>query len=246
LSSIQVRSVTKTYRRYERFRYRALELLSLGLVQRHRAHHALREISLTVAPGEVLGLVGPNGSGKSTLLKVIAGVCHPDRGEVAVGGRLASLLELGTGFHPHFTGRDNAILQCALHGLGRDECRALLPFIEGFADIGEAFDDLLRTYSSGMALRLAFAAAVAVEPEVLLVDEALAVGDAEFQARCLERMNGYKRQGRTIVLVTHSLPLVRSFCTRAALLEHGTIVLDGAPDQVCDDYERRLAGRRAP
>ena len=245
LNAIEVSSVSKSYRRYERFRFRALELLSFGLAKRHRRHEALRDVSLSVAPGEVLGLVGSNGCGKSTLLKVIAGVCYPDRGGARVRGRLASLLELGTGFHPHFTGRDNALLQAALQGLGPEECRAVLPRIEAFAGLGEAFDDLLRTYSSGMVVRLAFAAAVAVEPDVLLVDEALAVGDGEFQRRCLERMNHFKAQGRTIVFVSHDLGLVRSFCTRALWLRDGQVALDGPAAAVCDAYLSAQGGAGA-
>jgi lipopolysaccharide transport system ATP-binding protein len=245
LNAIEVRGVTKTYRRYERLRFRALEMLTLGLAKQHKKHVALDGMDLDVAPGEALALVGRNGCGKSTLLKVTAGVCYPDRGTAKVEGRLASLLELGTGFHPHFTGRDNALLQAALQGLGPAECRRVLPHIEEFAGIGDAFDDLLRTYSSGMVVRLAFAAAVAVEPDVLLVDEALAVGDADFQRRCLERMKHFKAQGRTIVFVSHNLAQVREFCTRALLIEDGKAVLDGDPATVCDEYERRVAARRA-
>jgi ABC-type polysaccharide/polyol phosphate transport system ATPase subunit len=245
LNAIEVRGVTKTYRRYERFRFRALELATLGLSRHHRAHHSLRNVDLDVAKGEALGVIGENGCGKSTLLKVMAGVCHPELGSVRVRGRVASLLELGSGFHPHFTGRDNAVLQAALHGLSPAESRTVLPFIEDFAGIGDAFDDLLRTYSSGMVVRLAFAAAVAVEPDILLVDEALAVGDEDFQRRCLDRMLHFKEQGRTIVFVTHSLHHVLDFCTRAVLLEQGRLALDGAPDAVCAEYLKRVDQRAA-
>jgi ABC-type polysaccharide/polyol phosphate transport system ATPase subunit len=242
--AIEVRDLTKVYRRYERFRYRFREILTLGLVRGHRKLHALDGVSVSVKQGEALALIGDNGCGKSTLMKVLAGVCTPNEGDVDVRGRVASLLELGTGFNLHFTGRENALLQAALHGLNEKECAALLPFIEDFAGVGDAFDQPLRTFSSGMVVRLAFAAAVAVEPDLLLVDEALAVGDAEFQARCIARMTEFKEMGRTIVFVSHDLHAVRSFCTRALLMEHGRVLKDGLPSDVCAEYEAMVASRK--
>ena len=245
MNVIEVKDLSKVYRRYIRFRFRAADLLSLGLAKAHYVKRALNGVTLNVAKGEALGLIGENGCGKSTLLKVLAGTCYPSGGEARVAGRVAALLELGTGFHPHFTGRENALLQASLHGLDAQECRGLMPFIEDFAGLGEGMNQLLRTYSSGMVVRLAFAAAVAVEPDLLLVDEAMAVGDAEFQHRCMTRMNEFKRNGRTILFVSHKMSQVRAFCTRVVLIEDGQVALDGPADQVCDEYERRVLERRA-
>jgi ABC-type polysaccharide/polyol phosphate transport system ATPase subunit len=244
MNVVEVRDLRKVYRHYQRFRFRAVELMTLGLAKTHQPFWALDGLTLEVPKGEVVALVGENGCGKSTLLKILAGTCYPSSGQARVAGRVAALLELGTGFHPHFSGRDNALLQASLHGLDPQECRRLMPFIEEFAGLGEGFDQMLRTYSTGMVVRLAFAAAVAVEPDLLLVDEALAVGDAEFQQRCLDRLRLFKEQGRTIIFVSHNLEVVRSFCSRAVLMERGRMVMDGHPSRVCEEYERRVGERR--
>jgi lipopolysaccharide transport system ATP-binding protein len=238
MNVIEIKNLSKCYRRYERFRFRARELVTLGLMKGHHPHYALQGLNLQIQRGEVLGVVGGNGCGKSTLLKILAGVCHPSSGEFKVQGQVAALLELGAVFNPHFTGRENALLQAAMHGLDKARCLQMLADIEAFAGLGEAWEQPLRTYSSGMVVRLAFSTAVAADPDILLVDEALAVGDAEFRGRCMARMEQLKAQGRTIILVSHNLDVINSFCTRAVLIERGQLIMDARPETVVTEYLR--------
>ena len=204
----------------------------------HR-HEALHDISFELRRGEALGIIGLNGSGKSTLLQIIAGVLAPTTGTVETHGRIAALLELGSGFNPELTGRENIYINGAILGLARARIEALLGSIIAFADIGDYIDQPVKTYSSGMALRLAFSVQVHVEPDILIVDEALAVGDAAFQAKALARIDEILARGTTLLFVGHDLNAVRAFCHRAMLLEKGRIVDSGSPDDVVVAYMQR-------
>jgi ABC-type polysaccharide/polyol phosphate transport system ATPase subunit len=205
---------------------------------------ALREVTLDVAPGEAVGLIGRNGSGKSTLLKVVAGIIPPHEGEVRTAGRVASMLELGAGFHPDFTGRENVFMNGAILGLSEAEVADRLDVIVSFAEISDFVDMPVKTYSSGMYMRLAFAIASHVEPDVLLLDEVLAVGDEAFQRKCMGRMFDYRRRGGTLLFVSHDANSVELICDRAVLLDDGRVVQDGPPAAVLAEYHRRLAGPR--
>ena len=207
---------------------------------------ALKDLSLTIHRGESVGIIGANGAGKSTLLRIVARLAQPTKGKVAVRGRVSPLLELGAGFHPQVTGRENAILNAVLLGLSHREAQEKMAEIADFSELGEFIDQPMRTYSSGMYVRLGFAVAVHVQPEILLIDEVLAVGDAEFQQKCFAHIEKL-RQGRvTIVLVTHDLESVKRFCDRAVLLEHGSMVTQGAPQAVVDEYLARVFQYAAP
>jgi lipopolysaccharide transport system ATP-binding protein len=231
----------KKYPLFRRRRDRAMAFL--GATRRLPSRTALEGINFTVEAGEAVGLVGENGSGKSSLLRVLAGISQPDGGEVWVERPVAGILELGLGFHPDFTGRENALLYGALLGLDDDEIRRRLPAILTFADLGEFADQALRTYSSGMAARLAFAVASEVEPRVLLVDEALAVGDGAFQKKCVDRMVRFRDSGRTVVFCSHAMYLVTGFCRRAVWLHNGRIERDGPAPEVVQAYESYLMSR---
>lgn len=200
--------------------------------QRMRLHKALEGISLDLPRGHALGIVGLNGSGKSTLLQIIAGVLQPSTSSVEVRGRIAALLELGSGFNPEMTGRENVILNAAVLGMPRARAEALMERILAFADIGEYVDQPVKTYSSGMVVRLGFAVQVHMEPDILIVDEALAVGDAEFQARAMARIDEILSTGTTLLFVGHDLNAIRAFCREAMLLEKGRIVMRGSPEDV--------------
>jgi ABC-type polysaccharide/polyol phosphate transport system ATPase subunit len=202
---------------------------------------AVREIDLEVERGEFFAIVGANGSGKSTLLRLMAGLSQPTEGRVEADGAISSLLELGSGFHPQATGRENVIVNGLLMGMTRDEIAALLPGIVAFSGLREFIDQPMRTYSSGMYVRLGFAIAAALEPEILLVDEVLAVGDAAFQERCYDHIDGLRRTGATIVMVSHDLGAVERFASRAALMEQGRFVRVGEPAAVVKEHVERLA-----
>jgi lipopolysaccharide transport system ATP-binding protein len=213
-----------------------------------RAGHefwALRDISFTLRPGECLGVAGPNGSGKSTLLRVMAGITQPSSGTLEVNGRVSALLELGAGFHPQITGRENALLNAVLLGLSMREAREVLPEIIEFSELGEFIDQPMRTYSSGMYVRLGFAVAVYVNPEILLVDEVLAVGDAEFQSKCFGHMDKLRQAGVTVLFASHDLPSLQRYTDRVMLLEHGQTVLEGKPAEVLHQYLVRVFGPTA-
>jgi lipopolysaccharide transport system ATP-binding protein len=198
--------------------------------------HALKEISFTLERGDSLGIIGLNGSGKSTLLQIVAGTLEASSGIVETSGRIAALLELGSGFDPEFTGKENVFMNAAILGLSSKEIETRYADIVDFADIGEAIDHPVKTYSSGMMIRLAFAVQVHVDPEVLIVDEALAVGDAQFQAKALNKLDEILSKGTTLLFVGHDLNTVKSFCRRAILLDRGEMVSDGLPDDVITDY----------
>jgi ABC-2 type transport system ATP-binding protein len=194
------------------------------------AFTALNDITLEIGRGETVGLIGHNGSGKSTLLKTLSGILRPDEGQAHILGRVASLLELGAGFNAELSGRDNVYLNAALLGLSRQETDALFDDIVDFSELGDRIDDPVKVYSSGMYVKLGFAVAVHVDPDVLLIDEVLAVGDEAFQEKCLERIDGFQQAGKTILFVSHALDVVRDLCDRAIVLDHGTMVFDGDSD----------------
>lgn len=203
----------------------------------------LRDLSFVVERGEAVGLIGVNGAGKSTLLKIIAGTMQASTGRIFVQGRVSALLELGMGFHPDFTGRQNAVMGAQLYGYRADEVEALMPDIEDFAELGEYIDRPLRTYSSGMQMRLAFSVATASRPDILIVDEALSVGDSYFQHKSFDRIRKYRSEGTTLLIVSHSPAAVQAICDRAFLLDGGVLLRQGRPDDVLDYYSAMLSMR---
>ena len=208
---------------------------------------ALRGISFTIGDGETIGIVGRNGSGKSTILKIIAGVYHSTSGRVEVWGRVAPLIELGAGFHGDLTGRENIVLNGLLLGLSRREITAREDRITSFADLGDFIDSPVKQYSSGMYMRLGFAVATEVDPDILLIAEILSVGDAEFQRRCVTRIEDFRQRGKTIVVVSHSAGTIQELCPRTIFLEGGRIAADGPTDEVLAKYSKALEGpREAP
>ena len=236
--------MSKSYPLFDSPLDRLRQLLRPRQVATEHQVTALRDLNLTIQRGSVFGLVGHNGSGKSTLLRLLAGVIQPTGGEVRCEGRVAALLELGAGFNPEFSGRDNVLISAGLLGIDEQTAQTRLPDVEAFAAIGEFFDRPVETYSSGMYARVAFAVMAACEPDVLLLDEILAVGDEAFQRKCFARLETLAAQGCTIVIVTHSSQLVLELCDRAALLEGGELALAGEPKAVVHEYYRRqgLAG----
>lgn len=241
--AIALAGIGKAYRQYETPRDRLFEWMSMGSIKRHRSRWALRDITLDVEPGQSLGVIGANGAGKSTLLKVITGTTRPTTGSLSVEGRVAALLELGIGFHPDVTGRDNVLIAGQLLGFTAAEIAARMDAIEAFAEIGAYLDLPIRTYSSGMHVRLAFSVATAIRPDILIVDEALAVGDAYFQHKSFARIREFKAAGTTLLFVSHSAAVVKSICDRAVLLDGGLLVRDGSPDQVFDYYNALVTSR---
>lgn len=233
---VSIQHVSKIYPLYEKPADRLVELLPFTGGARARKFWALRDVNITVESGEVFALVGPNGSGKSTLLQIVAGIMQPTRGRVVAAGRIAALLELGAGFNPEFTGRENVILNGEILGLSKAEIERAFPAIAAFAEIGEFMDRPVKEYSSGMYVRLAFATAIHVEPEILIVDEALAVGDAIFANRCIHKLEELKERGITILFVSHDLGMVKRLATRAALMLHGEAVAIGTPNDIVNRY----------
>lgn len=234
--AVDARHVTKIYRLYHSPKDRLRELVSLSGKKYHHEFYALKDVSFTVEKGETFGIMGQNGSGKSTLLKLICGVTRPSSGSVTVNGRVSSLLELGAGFHPEFTGRGNVHMNGALMGLRREEIDERFPEIEAFADIGEFIDQPVKTYSSGMYVRLAFAAAIHAEPDILVVDEALSVGDMFFQAKCVATMNKLIDNGTTLIFVSHDMGAVKKLCQKCVLLDEGRVVEYGTAGRVVEKY----------
>lgn len=241
--AIRVAHVDKAYRLYARASDRLLDLVGsaarraagLALRPRHTPFHALKDVSLQVQRGETVGIIGRNGSGKSTLLQIIAGTLQPSAGTVAVDGRLAALLELGSGFHPEFSGRDNVLLNAKLLGLSHAQALARFDAIAAFADIGDFMDQPLRTYSSGMAVRLAFAVIAHVDASILVIDEALAVGDAMFTQKCMRFLRGFMQHG-TVLFVSHDIESVKALCGRVVWLDAGRVRMDGPTLEVCQSY----------
>jgi lipopolysaccharide transport system ATP-binding protein len=240
-TAILARDLGKDYEIYDRPADRLAELVTRRL--RHRTFLALDGVSFGIEPGESVGLIGRNGAGKSTLLRLVAGVARPSRGRLDVAGSVASILELGTGFHPEFSGKDNAALNAAILGFSPREIAASLPRIYEFSELGAFLDRPVRTYSSGMTMRLAFSVAVSVNPEILIIDEALAVGDGAFQKKCVDRIRELQQSGRTIVFCSHALYMVTTLCARAMWLDEGRLVVDGPAVDVVHAYETHLMER---
>ena len=231
-----VQRVSKLYHLYRRPSDRLLEILPFASSRNRTDFWALRDVSLTAGRGEFLGIVGPNGSGKSTLLQILCGIVQPTSGRVATEGRIAALLELGAGFNPESTGRENVFINGEILGLSRRELERVFPSIAAFADIGEFIDRPVKEYSSGMYVRLAFATAIHVEPEMLLVDEALAVGDAVFSNRCIQKFEELKSRGVTVLFVSHDLGLVKRLSDRAIFMLEGRVAAEGSPSDVVNRY----------
>jgi ABC-type polysaccharide/polyol phosphate transport system, ATPase component len=231
---ISARNLCKTYRAYAH----SLDRLIPGRTGRYKEFHALRDVSFDIRRGETVGIIGRNGSGKSTLLQLICGIRKPTSGTLEVQGRISALLELGAGFHPEFTGRENVFMQGAIMGLSQSEMEARFADIAAFADIGEYLDQPVKTYSSGMFVRLAFAVAVSVEPDILVVDEALAVGDMRFQSTCFQRINDIRNGGGTILFVSHATDQVVRICDRAILMDTGQKLIFWVPKQVVGMYQK--------
>lgn len=242
--AIKVNRLTKCYQIYDTPRERLKQFIlprfqrALGIrVQKyHRDFHALNEVSFEINKGETVGIIGRNGSGKSTLLQLICGTVNPTSGVIKTTGRIAALLELGSGFNPEFTGRENVYLNASVLGLGEEEINARINDIIDFADIGDFIDQPVRTYSSGMYVRLAFAVSASVAPDILVVDEALAVGDIGFQLKCIDRIMKLKSSGATIVIVAHDTGKIKSLCDRAIYLKRGELVSYGSPGDVIEEY----------
>jgi lipopolysaccharide transport system ATP-binding protein len=241
---IAVHNLGKCYKRYPNHWARLGEWVTGGRHVAHEERWVLRGVSFAVAPGEAVGIIGHNGAGKSTLLKILTGTTRATEGTHLVDGQVSALLELGMGFHPDFTGRQNAIVGCQLLGLGAREIEARLPDIIEFAEIVDYLDQPLRTYSTGMQMRLAFSVATAIRPALLIIDEALAVGDLYFQLKCHERISDFVNSGTTLLLVSHSPEAILRLCSRALLLRHGALIHDGAPKEVVDLYQADLLVKR--
>ncbi|HKV37333.1 MAG TPA: ABC transporter ATP-binding protein [Pyrinomonadaceae bacterium] len=241
--AVRIEGVSKQFRIYDRSSDRLKEMLTRGRWAKHREFWALRDVSFEVEKGTTFGIVGPNGSGKSTLLQIVAGTLQPTHGTIAHEGRISALLELGAGFNPEFTGVENVFMNAALMGFTHAETSAMLPEIESFAEIGEFIHQPVKTYSTGMYVRLAFAAAISARPEILIVDEALAVGDAVFQHRCIRRIREMQESGMTILLVSHDPHAIRALCSRALLLHGGHVEALGKPVDVLNRYQKLIMAR---
>jgi lipopolysaccharide transport system ATP-binding protein len=243
MGAITVSGLGKAYKQYPTRWSRLGEWMLPFRGPQHQLKWVLQDISFQVSPGEAVGLIGINGAGKSTLLKLITGTTQPTTGVVYITGRVAALLELGMGFHPDFTGRQNAVMAGQLLGLTLEEINALMPQIEEFAEIGEYMDQPVRVYSSGMQMRVAFAVATARRPDVLIVDEALSVGDAYFQHKSFDRIRQFRKQGTTLLLVSHDKQAIQSVCDRALLLDGGKLARAGKPEEIMDYYNAMIAER---
>jgi len=243
---ITVSGLGKAYKQYPHKWARLLEWITPGNACRHHIHWVLKDIEFEVRSGEALGIIGVNGAGKSTLLKMLTGTTAATLGKITISGKVAALLELGMGFHSEFTGRQNAYMSGQLLGFTTQQIDALIPEIEAFAGIGEYMDQPVRVYSSGMQVRLAFSMATAVRPDILIIDEALSVGDIEFQHRSFDRIRRYQKQGTTLLFVSHDKQLITSICDRAILLDGGKVAFVGDPEAVMDYYNAMLSAGPKP
>lgn len=243
MSIVRAEKISKCFRIYRHPSDHLKELLSFGRRRYHEPFWAVKDVDVTVDRGSCLGIIGENGSGKSTLLRMMAGVIRPTSGNLAVTGRVSALLELGAGFNPQFTGRENIYLNASILGFTDAQTRERIPSIEKFAEIGEFVDRPVKTYSSGMFVRLAFAVAIHLDPDVLIVDEALSVGDIFFQQRCIRRIQHLKHQGVTIIFVSHDLNAVRSLADRTIWMDHGHVHLEGKTDDVVSKYLAAMVTR---
>ena len=238
--AIEVKNLMKTYKLYENNKRRIIEGLFPKAKPHYKEFHALNDVSFTIQKGEIVGIIGKNGSGKSTLLKIITGVLNSSAGSVLVNGRISALLELGAGFNPEYTGIENIYLNGTLNRITREEMAKRIDEIAEFADIGDFIYQPVKNYSSGMFVRLAFAVAVYSEPDILIVDEALAVGDAAFQAKCMARMNQIMKSGATVLFVTHDMNTVKRLCQRCIYLENGKKIMEGPAEELADIYLKRI------
>lgn len=236
MSVIEVKNVTKIYPLYDKPVDRLKETLSLTHKKYHKDFYALNGVSFEIEKGETVGIVGTNGSGKSTILKIITGVLNPTTGSVSTNGKISALLELGAGFNMEYTGIENLYMNGTMMGYTKEQMDSLIPSILDFADIGDFINQPVKTYSSGMFVRLAFSLAVSVEPEVMIVDEALSVGDAFFQAKCFTKLEEIKARGTTILFVSHDITSVKKLCNRAIWVEKGIVKCDGDASEVCEKY----------
>ncbi len=241
--AIQVRDLEKAYRLYDKPSDRLRESLGLARKRRYKEHFALKGVDLTIFQGETVGIIGTNGSGKSTILKIITGVLNPTGGSVNVNGRISALLELGAGFNMEYNGIENVYLNGTMIGFSEKEIDERLDDILNFADIGEYVYQPVKTYSSGMFVRLAFAVAINIDPEILIVDEALSVGDVFFQAKCYHKFEEFKEMGKTIVFVSHDLSSISKYCDRVVLLNQGVKLGEGTPKEMIDAYKQVLVGQ---
>ncbi len=242
-TAIKVTNVSKIYKLYDTPAARLKDALGLSKKQAYREHAALHDITLEIKKGETVGIIGTNGSGKSTLLKIITGVISQSRGEVEVAGRISALLELGAGFNQEYTGIENVYLQGTMMGFTREEIQGKMEAILEFADIGDFVHQPVKTYSSGMFVRLAFAVAINIEPEILIVDEALSVGDVFFQSKCYRKFEEFKEMGKTILFVSHDLSSITKYCDRAILLNKGVKVMEGTPKEAVDRFKMALVAQ---
>ena len=238
--AISVKNLTKTYRIFGHPADRIKQALTLGRVRFHHEFTALQGVSFEIKKGEAVGIIGRNGSGKSTLLQLICGILKPTSGEVQVNGRISALLELGSGFNPEFTGRENVYFQGAVMGISREEMEGRFDDVAAFADIGEFIEQPVRTYSSGMYVRLAFAVNILSDPEIMIVDEALAVGDEKFQRKCFARLEKLKSRGLSILFVSHSTALISELCEKVLFLDHGERLMYGAPLETIRAYQKLI------
>ncbi len=241
--AIEVKDLVKIYKLYDRPKDRIREAFGFGKNKSHKLHYALNGVNMSIHRGETVGIIGTNGSGKSTILKIITGVLNPTSGEVHVDGRISALLELGAGFNMEYNGIENVYLNGTMMGFSEKEIDRKLPEILEFADIGDYVNQPVKTYSSGMFVRLAFAVAINIEPEILIVDEALSVGDVFFQAKCYHKFEEFKKLGKTIVFVSHDLSSISKYCDRVFLLNQGNLLGEGTPKAMIDAYKRVLVGQ---
>ncbi len=241
--AIDVRNVTKLYKLYDKPSDRFKESLGLSKEKKYREHYALRDLNFTVEKGECVGIIGTNGAGKSTILKIITGVLNPTEGNVFINGRISALLELGAGFNMEYTGKENIYLNGTMIGFSREEIDQKMDSILAFADIGDFIYQPVKTYSSGMFVRLAFAVAINIDPEILIVDEALSVGDVFFQAKCYKKFEDFKKQGKTILFVSHDLGSISKYCDKVVLLDKGRKIAEGIPRDMVDLYKKALVGQ---
>lgn len=241
--AIQVQNIEKMYKLYDKPTDRLKESLGFSRKKQYKAHYALSDVSFNVKKGETVGIIGTNGSGKSTILKIITGVLNPTAGQVNVDGRISALLELGAGFNGEYSGVENVYLNGAMIGFTKEEIDAKLQDILDFADIGDFVYQPVKTYSSGMFVRLAFAVAINIEPEILIVDEALSVGDVFFQSKCYHKFEEFKRMGKTILFVSHDLGSIGKYCDRVVLLNKGKKLNEGSPKEMIDIYKKLLVNQ---
>ncbi len=243
---IEVSHLTKQYKLYERNRDRVIDALGMGKKSHYTEHLALNDVSLSIHKGETVGIIGTNGSGKSTILKIITGVLTPTSGNVVVNGRISALLELGAGFNMEYNGIENIYLNGTMIGFTEDEIKAKIDDILEFADIGDYVYQPVKMYSSGMFMRLAFALSINIDPEILIVDEALAVGDVFFQAKCFHKFDEFKKAGKTVLFVSHDMSSISKYCDRVILLNQGVKLGEGTPKEMIDIYKRVLVGQYDP